>query len=177
MTAASLILLLWTALAQGPVPTGGDDLTAAKTLYASGAYEEALARLSALTAAEHGDDVDQYRALCLLALGRAAETESSLQALIVRNPLFKMSEQDMSPRLVSLFHDVRKRVLPSTVKDLYGKAKTNYDQKQYSAASTQFTDLLKLLADEDLEAGAPAFSAQDWLLKTHAITSQDGRRH
>ncbi|MFN8481908.1 MAG: polyphosphate kinase 1 [Anaerolineae bacterium] len=25
--------------------------------------------------------------------------------------------------------------------------------------------------------GAPAFSAQDWLLKTHAITSQDGRRH
>jgi TonB family protein len=151
MRIAGLAIALWALVAQGAVPVAGsEDLTAAKALYASGAYEDALARLSALTAANTTDEVDQYRALCLLALGRTAEAQRSLETLVTRSPLFKMSETEVSPRLITMFHDVRKRLLPGAARDLYAKAKTSFEHQRYAEARPQLADLLVLLADEDM---------------------------
>src|SRR5258706_12249050 len=54
-----------------------DSLSAARDLYASAAYEDALAGLSRLNAAalrpDDGRSAEQYRALCLLPLGKTAE--------------------------------------------------------------------------------------------------------
>ena len=128
------------------------DLSAAKTLYASGDYEEALKKLPSDIKA---DEADQYRALCLLALGKSDDAERALEALVARRPLFKMSETDVSPRLVSMFHDVRKRVLPTTVRDLYVRARASFDQKNFTAASADLKDLMALFGDDDL-AGSSA---------------------
>ena len=59
-----------------------DSLSAARELYASAAYEDALAVLSRLNAAgmrpDDGRTADQYRALCLLALGKTAEASQAI---------------------------------------------------------------------------------------------------
>ena len=139
------------------MPASSDNFVAAKGLYASGAYEEALTRLSTPTP-EPSPEADQYRALCLLALGRTSEAERSLETLITRAPFFKMSEAEVSPRLVTMYHEVRKRRLPAATKALYTTAKTSFEQKDYRAAAAQLKDLLALIADEDLASEAATFA-------------------
>jgi tetratricopeptide (TPR) repeat protein len=154
-----LSLMMWAFVAQEPVQNGAtDNFMAAKALYASGNYEEALSRLTNATAAGGAAEVNQYRALCLLALGRSSEAERSLEDLVTQRPLFKMSETDVSPRVVAMFHDVRKRLLPAATRDLYARARTNYDQKLYSRAATEFKDVLQLLVDPDLGKDAAALT-------------------
>jgi tetratricopeptide (TPR) repeat protein len=151
MIASALAVALW-ALAGAPQTTAtpAPDLAAARALYAAGNYEDALSRLPATPGDETVGEVDEYKALCLLALGRSAEAQHSLEDLVTRQPLFKMSDTDISPRLVTMFHDTRKRLLPSTARDLYAKAKTDYEQEHYATSSAEFKVLLTLLADEDL---------------------------
>src|SRR5262249_23899237 len=150
-------MLTQSGAATAPARPAGD-LTTAKALYASGDYEEALNNLSAIKADDAADEVEEYRSLCLLALGRTAEAQRSLERLVTRNPLFKMSEADVSPRLITIFHDVRRRILPTTVRELYAKAKTNFEQGRYDVAKPQFEDLMTLLADDDLAEDAASLS-------------------
>jgi TonB family protein len=161
MTSTFIAFVIWTLVAQAGATTPAKpagDLAAAKALYASGDYEEALNNLSAIKADDSGDEVEEYRSLCLLALGRTAEAQRSLERLVTRNPLFKMSEADVSPRLIAIFHDVRRRILPGTVRDLYAKAKANFEQGRYDIAKPQFEDLMTLLADDDLAEDAASLS-------------------
>jgi TonB family protein len=162
MISTIVAVVLWTLVAQAgataPAKPAAGDLAAAKALYASGDYEEALNNLSAIKAEDSVDEVEEYRSLCLLALGRTAEAQRSLERLVTRSPLFKMSEADVSPRLISIFHDVRRRILPGTVRDLYAKAKTNFEQGKYDVAKPQFEDLMTLLADDDLAEDAASLA-------------------
>jgi TonB family protein len=153
----ALLLLLLTAQGQ-VIVSESDDLASARTLYAAGDYEAALSRLASLRAEQTADEVDQYRALCLLALGRTQETERSLETLVARRPLFRMSDGDVSPRLVGMFHTVRKRMLPGVIRDLYAKAKTDFDEKRFAEAASRLKDMLELIGDEDA-AGAGAVLA------------------
>jgi tetratricopeptide (TPR) repeat protein len=151
--------MVWAFVAQEQIPSGAtDNFMAAKQLYAAGNYEEALSRLKTATAEGGAAEVNQYRALCLLALGRSAEAERSLEDLVTQRPLFKMSETDVSPRVVAMFHDVRKRLLPAATRDLYARARTNYDQKLYARAAAEFKDVLQLLTDPDLGKDAAALA-------------------
>lgn len=161
MISTIVAVAIWTLVAQSGATTPakpGGDLAAAKALYASGDYEEALNNLSAIKADDSVDEVEEYRSLCLLALGRTAEAQRSLERLVTRNPLFKMSEADVSPRLIAIFHDVRRRILPGTVRDLYAKAKSNFEQGKYDVAKPQFEDLMTLLSDDDLAEDAASLS-------------------
>jgi len=138
------------AAGQSPTGSGGGTLAAAKTLYATASYEDALTRLSKPDAGEDPALVDQYRALCLLALGRTDDAQRALEQIVTREPRYKMTDTDVSPRLVSMFHDVRKRVLPLTARGLYTRGKTSFEKKDFASASSELTDLLSLLDDEDL---------------------------
>jgi len=161
MISTFIAVVIWTLAAQSGATTPAKpagDLAAAKALYASGDYEEALTNLSAIKADDSVDEVEEYRSLCLLALGRTAEAQRSLERLVTRNPLFKMSEADVSPRLIAIFHDVRRRILPGIVRDLYAKAKANFEQGKYDAAKPQFEDLVTLLGDDDLAEDAASLS-------------------
>jgi TonB family protein len=155
---ATIGFTLWALVAQTRPATPAEDLAAAKSLYAQGIYEDALMKLAAIRGESTADEVDEYRALCQLALGRTAEAQRSLESLFTRAPLFKMSDTDVPPRLVTMFHDVRRRLLPAAIRTLYAKAKSNYDQKNFAPAITQFKDLLTLTNDEDLGDEAAALA-------------------
>jgi TonB family protein len=138
-----------------------DSLTAARDLYASAAYEDALAVLSRLNAAglrpDDGRTADQYRALCLLALGKTAEASQAIEAVVAGQPLYRPSEGEVSPRVRAAFSDVRQRVLPGLVQQRYAQYKVAFDRKDYQTASAGFNELLALYADPDLAnaAGRP----------------------
>lgn len=125
-----LVAVLAAALVAGTVLAAQDDpLGTARDLYASAAYEEALAELtrtggSALTPTA-ARDVDVYRAFCLVALSRGTEAETIAESLIRHDPLFTLDGyRDASPRIASLFASVRTRVLPEVIWDEYRSART-----------------------------------------------------
>jgi TonB family protein len=149
-TLTPLVLVLTTLLAQGPsATTAADDLATVKDLYASASFEEALTQLANVQSRLSPEQTEQYRALCLLGLGRSDEAQQSLERLVEANPLYEIPESDVPPRLVTMYHDVRKRLLPATTRDLYAKAKTAFDGKQYASASSQFREMLALIGDSD----------------------------
>src|SRR4051812_26298975 len=106
------------------------DVAAVRSLYGSGKYEEALKLLSLPEfSVESTGEIEEYRALCLLALGRVDESTRVLEELVRRKPLFTMSESEVSPRLLTMFQNARKRLLPAAAKDLYDKAKADFERQ------------------------------------------------
>jgi TonB family protein len=129
-------------------------LGAARDLYAAAAYDDALTVLNGLRASDRREDnglIEQYRAFCLLALGRATEADSAIEAAVTAAPLTQPSETDVSPRVRSAFRDVRRRVLPAIIEREYTNAKAAFDRKD-TAAAERFTLVLALIADSDLQS-------------------------
>ena len=127
-------------------------LASAKNLYESASYEAALSELSAIDNTELVDVVDTYRALCLLGLGRARDAEQVLQLVVMRKPLLMLSDSEYSPRMVALFHDVRKKTLPAAAQRLYSSSRTDYENKNYDAAAEGFKQTLQVIADAGAES-------------------------
>ena len=140
-----------------PADAAVSDLAAAKVLYAAASYEEALSRLSTVRGPEELDQIEEYRALCLLALGRATDAEHALERLVSRKPLY-MSSEDVSPRLLEMLHGVRKRLLPAAARGVYAKAKVDFEEKNYAAAVDGFTELLAIVSDPDAADARPSLS-------------------
>lgn len=137
--------------------TPQNPLEAARELYASARYDEALAMLDNLRAPESAApaerrSVEQYRSLCLLALGRGAEAEQAIAAVVTADPFFRPNETEESPRVRAAFTDVRRRLLPDIATARYATAKAAFDRKEYAAAEQQFRELLTLLNDQDMGA-------------------------
>jgi hypothetical protein len=139
-----------------------DSLDAARQLYTSASYDEALSMLERLKLQLAGDRarvtaIDQYRAFCLLAVGRQPEAERAVEAIIATEPAFR-PEDTASPRLLSVFRDVRKRVLPAAIRQRYEAAKSSFDRKAYADSVAQFEAVLALLDSPDVLAADSAFS-------------------
>jgi TonB family protein len=149
----ALVLLL----ASAAVANGDDSLATARELYASAAYEEALATLNRVrasgVAANEALTVEEYRVFCLLALGRGPEAQQAIETLVVTAPLYRPSA-DMSPRVRTAFSDVRRRLLPTIVSQQYARAKAAFDNKDYASASNGFALVLSALDDPDLAQAA-----------------------
>jgi TonB family protein len=129
------------------------DLSAAKALLLTADYEGAL-RLLATT--DPGDDavkVEEYRALCLLALGRTSDAERSIEQIFARQPLYAPDPVELSPRMVSLVAGVRQRLLPVLARSLYGLAQRNFEHREYAAAIAQLTEMLGLVDAAGPNAG------------------------
>ena len=130
-----------------------DSLSAAKDLYASAAYEDALSTLirltDGLTAPDIARQVDEYRAFCLYALGRTGEAESVAESIIRREPLMKLDAADASPRLEMMFSNVRKRLLPGLIRDRFRTARSALDQKNLSAAEPQLVEARLMIGDAE----------------------------
>src|SRR6187401_1533590 len=94
--AASFILFATAALsARAPQEAGfaaragaasrASNVSVARELYATARYDEALALLNSIRTSEATDPaerktIEQYRSLCLLALGRTQEAETAIAA-------------------------------------------------------------------------------------------------
>ncbi len=147
----ALVSLVGVLLVAAPVHAQ-DGVAAARELYASAQYDEALevlGRLSADAPSTERQSIDLYRTLCLFAVGRRDEADRTIEAIIARDPLYR-PDDDLSPRTQAAFSDVRKRLLPAIVQQQYAEAKSAFDRKEYDAASAAFTGVLAALDDRDL---------------------------
>ena len=109
------------------------------------------------TTDHHGDEVrtiDQYRAFCLLALGRTADAEQAIEAVVSADPFYQPSDADVSPRVRAAFTDVRRRILPDIVQERYARAKAAFDRKDFPEASAGFKQVLDVLSDPDVGTAA-----------------------
>lgn len=153
-SAAVLFVVLLTAAAAAADNT----LATARDLYAAAAYEDALAILNLLSEGGRGSEeeraIQQYRAFCLLALGRTADAEQAIEAVVAAQPRYRPSDADVSPRVRATFTDVRRRVLPAIIQQQYAIAKSAYDRKDYAEAAERFTQVLEILGDPDVRAPA-----------------------
>ena len=149
--------LITVLLALSTVAADADSLAAARELYASAAYEDALAVLNRLPRPNQPNEetraVEQYRALCLLALGRTADAEHTIEAVLAGDPAFRLAV-DVSPRVRATFSDVRRRMLPTIIQRKYAAAKAAFDRKEFEPASAGFTEMLLMMTDSDVEAAA-----------------------
>lgn len=130
-------------------------IAAARELYAAARYDEALAVLdelgaSAATVPAERKAIEQYRSLCLLALGRGEEAEAAIAAVVRVDPFFVPGEADASPRVRTTFADVRQRLLPDLAAARYAEAKQAYDNKAFAEAAARFRELIVLLDDPQM---------------------------
>jgi hypothetical protein len=149
--AAALLILV---LAPFAAAAADNRLATARDLYAAAAYEDALVILNQLSEATHGPDeeraIQQYRAFCLLALGRTADAEQAIAAVVAVQPRYQPGEADVSPRVRTTFAEVRKRVLPTVIQQQYAIAKSSYDRKNYTEAAERFNYVLDVLNEPDV---------------------------
>jgi TonB family protein len=134
------------------------DLAAARELYASASYDDALVVLNRLRSSDHPASqsraIEQYRAFCLLALGRAADAQQAIEAVITAEPSYQPNESDVSPRVRTAFADVRRRMLPAIIQQKYAQAKISFDRKDFKASAIGFSQVLVALADPAVSAEA-----------------------
>jgi TonB family protein len=156
---ALLLLSMARSASAAPAPSAApavqDQLAAARDLYASARYDEALGMLNGLRTEQSLQTTDrrmleEYRSFCLLALGRSAEAEAAIGSLINANPLYRPDE-DASPRLRATFQEVRKRMLPEIAARQYAAAKATFDRKDFQEAAELFRVTTALLGDPDMD--------------------------
>ena len=151
-----------------------DSIDAARDLYASAQYDEALKVLDRLSpAASSANDrqsIDLYRTLCLLAIGRRDEADRAIEAIVMRDPLYRPGDE-LSPRTRIAFSDARKRVLPAIVQQQYADAKNVFDRKDFESAAAAFKRVLDALNDPDMETTARQSPLSD--LRTLAVGFHD----
>jgi len=149
-TLAILLLSSASAAAQ-------DSLDPVRSLYASAEYEEALAAIGRLKSnADLGGapEIDRYRALCLIALGRSAEADQAIETTVALDPFYLPTSSEASPRVRAAFSAVRQRVLPNVVRSLYASAKASYDRKAFADAADALDKTVRVI--DNLEGGRNA---------------------
>lgn len=161
LIAPFLVAASFAQAALGQVPGPRDVVGAARELYASARYDEALAVLNDLRPSDNGGPVsdrkaiEQYRSLCLLALGRGSEAESAIAAVVTADPSYQPGEVEASPRVRAAFSDVRRRLLPEIASGRYAEAKALFDRKDHAAAAQHFREVIALLDDPDMGGRLP----------------------
>ncbi len=154
---AVVLLLLaapaWAGAAQ-------DSIAAARDLYTTADYREALAMLTRLrpaaTASADIRAIDQYRAFALFALGQAVEAERVVEGIASIDPTWTLPAGEAPPRIEALFAQARERALPAVLRQRLAAARALYSEKRYDAAAEAFTGLLVLLDDATLARAAGA---------------------
>ena len=133
-----------------------------KGLYAAAEYDKALEVVGPLDTLE----AQQYKALCLLALGRTADAGAAIESLVNASPTFIPSSEDAPPRFVELVTKVRQKLLPTIARRVFTEGRELYNGKQNEEAVKRFSLVLTLLKDpaftdlnakQDLETLATGF--------------------
>ena len=132
------------------------DLDLARSRYEEAAYEDALKILEGVepSTASQRVQVEQYRALCHIALGHTADAERAVIALVDADPTYLPPPTIASPRVLSMVAETRSRHLPLVARKLLDSGRAAFAAKNMALANEQLTLLLKLL-DEPAMADRP----------------------
>lgn len=153
------ITLAWLLIAAAATVAGQgqDSLARAKDFYASASYEEALQVLDKLhnsTPPIDSTEVSAYQVFCLVALGRSDEATHAIETMVKADPLYRPSDALASPRVRTFFENVRRPLLPDVVRDSYAKGKDAFANKNWSAATAEFDQVIALIDEMGSSAEA-----------------------
>jgi tetratricopeptide (TPR) repeat protein len=153
-----LALVAMTLTVRASQQQSTDSLGQARALYESAEYEKALAAMEQIDSVamtrEQARDRALYQALCLLALNRRSEAESRIEEVLQAQPLLRLEEDGMPPRLRAIVDDVRGRIAPALAQQHYRLGKSHFDRADYDRALQDFTLVLQLLEDLNAPSGA-----------------------
>lgn len=127
-----------------------DSLNAVRSLYAAGAYDDALRMLNRVSTTDSPTDrrlVDEYRAYCLLALGHTEDAERAIEALLTADPSYQSSNADAPESVRTAFSDVQKRMLPVVAHRKVAEAQDAFNGKEYALAAERLNQALDAFAD------------------------------
>jgi TonB family protein len=154
------VVLLLLAMPAGAGAAVQDSLAAARELYTTADYREALSMLTRLRPAaatpEDARAIDQYRAFALFALGQTAEAELVVESIASLDPTWTLPAGEAPPRLTTLFAEARERALPGVLRQRIASARALYAEKRYDASAEAFTGVLVLLEDPAMVKAAGA---------------------
>jgi TonB family protein len=149
VTSCSTFLLV--TLGAAPRVAAQDSLQSVKELYASAAYEDALTAVGKIDSpSEPNLEAEQYRVFCLVALGRMDEAAQAAESVLTLQPEYRPNAADASPRIQTLFSQVRRRVGPTLVKRMYQQGRAAMERKDREEAVAQFEAMLRIANDNDV---------------------------
>ena len=152
------VVLLLLAMPAGAAAAVQDTLAAARDLYTTADYREALAMLTRLrpsvTTPADLRTINQYRAFALFALGQTAEAELVVEGIAGIDPTWTLPAGEAPPRLSALFAQARERALPGVLRQRLAAARALYSEKRYDASAEAFTEVLTLLEDPAMAKAA-----------------------
>lgn len=124
-------------------------MASVRELYASASYEEALSVLTSVSAPGGPTliEAEQYRALCLLAVGRQAEARDAVRRIVEQDPLYVPAGDDVSPRIAALFEEVRGELLPTIARKQFAEAKALFGQQEHQRASEMLDRVVRMTTD------------------------------
>ena len=100
--------------------------------------------------------VEQQRLLCLVALGRPADAEQAMTAIVEADPLYVPDAASAPPRVRAAFQDVRARLVPAIAKAEYERARQAYRSGRLRpAASAGFARVLSIVERSDGPSADP----------------------
>ena len=103
--AVSIGWLLSVTAATAQVPD--DPLADVERLYASAAFEDALAALERVSGHVDANQIDEYRALCFLGLNRPRDAEKAVERLVMRNGSSTFDLDSRPPKFANLYRAVQ----------------------------------------------------------------------
>jgi TonB family protein len=125
-----------------------EPLSDAKALFAAASFDGALAALERLDSENAAQpEALEYKALCLLALGRSADAQKITETLVATVPTFAPADGDLSPRFAELLTDTRRRIVPAVAKRLFADARDQYRSKKGADARQAFQQVMTLAGD------------------------------
>ena len=130
-----------------------DALEKAKKLYDAAGYEEALSTLNASEddSPDHVVQAHQYRALCLIALGRTDDAERTIGELVAVDPFYVLPASLASPKVLTFIATSRTKALPAVARALLDSGRTAFTAKDFALARKNFGLLLRVLDDEAMQ--------------------------
>src|SRR5688572_23428114 len=149
LLAAGLVVAL------GTIVRAQDDLGGAKTLYVNASYEEALSVLDKQAAAAGSSgpkvaEIQHYRALCFIALGRTADADQAIALSVSADPFAVPDTSELSPRVASVFNAARARLIPEVARGALAEGRQLMQKGDASGANRRFEAVTRLLSDPGL---------------------------
>ncbi len=143
------LLIVVASISTASIARAADEpLADAKALFAAASFDGALAALDRLDSANGGrPEALEYKALCLLALGRSADAQKITETLVTTVPTFAPADADLSPRFVELLTETRRRMVPVIARKLFADAREQYRAKNHADAQRTFEMVVTLASD------------------------------
>jgi TonB family protein len=92
-------------------------------------------------------EAEQYRALCLLAIGRQGEARASVRRIVQQQPLYLPAEAEVTPKIAILFTETRRELLPGLAKKEFADAKALYEREEHEQAADLLDRVVRITSD------------------------------